>query len=462
MTDRLHNEIEHILANLENKQGNERPEQEPDTTTSPGEVTEIIEETIEVYFIPKARDAARIIDSRAPTQEDPSAYFSEDPQAVQEDEERQKPAAQQQQRTVDTLGYVTVILYLLLVLSCIAFQMNQIINPPTVSITFVSKPQQVTLTSMLQIGRILNPITISQSQATQATGRGHQAARQATGILTFYNGSFSTQTVFAGTVFTGADGVRVVTDETRTIPPNNPPMDGEASTPAHAANPGPIGNIQALDINSTVSSVVFVKNLNAFTGGQDERNFTIVTQADMNTVSTLLKTTLNQDAQGALQGQLQPHEALVTPGCTTSLSSDHPVGAEATQVKITASETCTAVAYNQSTLLAKATSLLTTQATKTLGTDYSPLGTIQITSIKATGRTLTFSCQGTWIYALAERVQQHMKHLIAGKTKEEALKLLFSLPGIESASIQWHGFSDEARIPKDIARIHPLLIIGTG
>jgi hypothetical protein len=107
MTDRLHNEIEHILANLENKQGNERPEQEPDTTTSPGEVTEIIEETIEVYFIPKARDAARIIDSRAPTQEDPSASFSDDPQAVQEDEERQKLAAPQQQRTVDTLGYCT-------------------------------------------------------------------------------------------------------------------------------------------------------------------------------------------------------------------------------------------------------------------------------------------------------------------------------------------------------------------
>ena len=462
MTDRLHDEIEHILANLENKQGNERPEREPDTPTSPVEVTEIIEETIEVYFVPKARDAARIIDSRVPTQEDPSAYFSDDPQAVQEDEGRQKPAAPQQQRTVDTLGYVPVIIYLLLVLSCIAFQMNQIINPPTVSLTFVSKPQQVTLASTLQIGRILNPITISQAQAAQATGRGHQAARQATGILTFYNGSFSTQTVDAGTVFTGADGVQVVTDETSTIPPNNPPMDGEASTPAHAINPGPIGNIQALDMNSTVSSAVFVKNLNAFTGGQDERNFTIFTQADMNTVSTLLKTTLNQDMQGALQGQLKTHEALVTPHCTTSLSSDHPIRAEATQVKIIASETCTAVVYNQSTLLAKATSLLTTQATKTLGTDYSPLGNIRITSLKAPGRTLTFSCQGTWIYALSERVQQHVKHLIAGKTKEEALQLLFSLPGIESASIQWHGFSDEARIPKDTAHIHLLLIIGTG
>jgi VCBS repeat-containing protein len=74
---------------------------------------------------------------------------------------------------------------------------------------------------------------------------------------------------------------------------------------------------------------------------------------------------------------------------------------------------------------------------------------------------VAFHAQGTWSYALTRAQQEHIKHLIAGKTKPEALQLLASVPGIEQASIRWDGFGDDTRVPKNPTNIH-LLLFYTG
>ena len=61
-----------------------------------------------------------------------------------------------------------------------------------------------------------------ESLTVPATGLGHQDAAQASGLLTFYNGLSTEQTVAAGTVLTGNDGVQVVTDTSIAIPPASP------------------------------------------------------------------------------------------------------------------------------------------------------------------------------------------------------------------------------------------------
>jgi hypothetical protein len=51
--------------------------------------------------------------------------------------------------------------------------------PPTVTVTIMPTSQTLSLTGTFQLGRLLQPITISQSQTVPTTGKGHQDARSA-------------------------------------------------------------------------------------------------------------------------------------------------------------------------------------------------------------------------------------------------------------------------------------------
>src|SRR5258708_1811513 len=319
-----------------------------------------------------------------------------------------------------------LLLGLLIPFFCIALQLYFIVNPYTVTVSLLAKSQQLTLTGTLNLGRVLNPITLSQSQTVPTTGHGHQDAKRAVGYITFLNGQFTQVTVPAGTTLTGNSGEQIVTDQDAVIPAAspNPPSLGQVTVSAHATNKGIAGNIPALDINATVSSTLFVKNLSAFSGGQDERDFRTVTKNDITNAAAPLKTTLEQSMQDTLTEQLRSSEALTAPTCTPTTTADHQPGQEATQVKVTVSETCSAVAYNQATLQVRVTQLLTSQATKKLGTGYSMLDVpqVNVTAARAQENTvvLSFNAQSAWIYALSSAEQQSIKKLIAGRTTEKA------------------------------------------
>ena len=146
--------------------------------------------------------------------------------------------------------------------------------------------------------------------------------------------------------------------------------------------------------------------------------------------------------------------------CNPLIATDHQPGDEATQVQVTVSETCTAAAYNSQELKDTATKQLTSQAIKRLGEGYSLFGESQVTVTQiSTARptpTLTFSSYGSFVYGLSARPQERMKTLIAGKTTQEAVHILTSLPGVARASIQW---GDETKLPKDTGYIHVTLLV---
>ena len=128
---------------------------------------------------------------------------------------------------------------------------------------------------------------------------------------------------------------------------------------------------------------------------------------------------------------------------------------------MTVSETCSGIAYNDQELTSKVTQLLTSQAVKKLGSGYSMLENPQITvtsAITSKPVTLSFRSVSTWVYALTTQEQQHSKKIIAGKYKQNALQLLYSLPGIESVSLQFSGFGDATKLPKDLSHIHLLIL----
>src|SRR5712692_3342460 len=265
-------------------------------------------------------------------------------------------------------------------------------------------------------GRVLPVFTLTQTHPTQATGHGHQSAKHATGTLTFYNGLFTAQFVSRGTLFTGRDGVQVTTSASVTIPAANPPQFAEVSVSASTTRAGAAGNIAAGDINTTIANGVLVKN-SPFTGGQDARDFLLVTKADIQRVVDRLSPDLLQSEQAALTAQLTAGESLAPPTCSPTVTADHRPGSEATTIQVIVSETCTGVAYNQQAVQVKASQLLTSMAATQLGTGYTLTGTIQVTMTQATVTkkvVFSFTCVGTWVYTLTPQEQQHIKTLIGG------------------------------------------------
>ena len=357
------------------------------------------------------------------------------------------------------LAYAPVSVVLLLVLFSF---LHALLFPPLANITLILKSQEVSMVGTLQTGRILAPLQLSQSATVATTGRGHQDPKQATGTITFYNGQLNSVFIPAGTPFTGNDGTQIVTDQDATIPSANPPIEGQASVLAHAVNAGTQGNIPTRDINTACcATAVLAVNLTPFQGGANERNFPFVTKADIENAAIPLKAAVTRSVTAALQTQLKGNEQLVTLPCAPQVSADHQINEEASSVKVTATLTCSGVAYNQTSLQQQATKLLTSQALKELGAGYSLYGTIQVSITHAipthTTPTLVLSLSGTWTYALSSRQQQHIKDLVKGKTYQEALHMLLSLPGIERASLAW---DKHTKLPEDPKDIHLLLITG--
>jgi hypothetical protein len=82
------------------------------------------------------------------------------------------------------IAYAACAFYLFLVLSCIAFQVYEILNPPIATITIIPNTKTVTLTGTVRLGRVLPALTLSQSQTVTTTGKGHKDARRAAGSIT--------------------------------------------------------------------------------------------------------------------------------------------------------------------------------------------------------------------------------------------------------------------------------------
>ncbi len=337
---------------------------------------------------------------------------------------------------------------------CLLFVAGTLLLPvltPSATITILPVEKTVSMITAIQVhGRLLPALTLSQSRTVSATEKRHQNATRAYGTITFYNGLLSRQTIAAGTILTGSDGVQIITDQAASIPPasnTTPPTFGQVTVQAHAVQPGAKGNISPYDINgSCCGASTLVKNTTSFTRGQNARDYTVVTGGDILNVATSLKTSLTKSEQGALNAQLTEGEALIPSPCKQATTANHRIGEEAKEVTITVSETCSGIAYNAHTLHLLATQMITKKALQRLGTGYTILGNITASVIHAiitdqAGRiaTLTMKLDATFIYQITPGEKQQLVNMIAGKSKSSALHTLVSQSGIQAASIRFIG-----------------------
>lgn len=334
---------------------------------------------------------------------------------------------------------------------------------PTVTISITPVVKTVSTTTTLTVagpgadvrGRVIAPLTITQEQTVKATGREHQDAQVAAGMLIFYNGSFASQTVYAGTVYTGSSGVQVATDQTITIAAANPPYVGQATVTAHAIHPGANGNIQAADISITTSTLQ-VKN-SQFANGQDARDFTVVSKADIQGGVSILTPRLLQSEQAALTAQLVQGEGLLSPVCTPHTTTNHNAGDEAQTVMVTVSLSCSSIAYDQQGLQRAGERILTTTRAASL-VHFQQVGTVRLAilsqKVQSQRAMLTLQLSSTWVYQLNG---QHITSTIVGKPRLNALHLIAVFPGVQSVNIA--GVKDNQQLPNDPAHIHLLIIL---
>ncbi|MGH2478461.1 MAG: baseplate J/gp47 family protein [Ktedonobacteraceae bacterium] len=113
------------------------------------------------------------------------------------------------------------------------------------------------------------------------TGVSTIPALQARGTLTIYNGSILQEALPAGFIVTTHNGIEIATDQAVIVPVNNPPTDGVATVAAHAVTAGAAGNIAPGRINQADGTSLVVKNLTAFTGGQDASSELFITSGDV-------------------------------------------------------------------------------------------------------------------------------------------------------------------------------------
>src|SRR5256885_1086719 len=232
-----------ILAEME--QGREE-----DETRQPDQDEHVPEKIIYVYPL----EGGGAVFTETPIEDEaqaPRIVDSSDPESDQRPTQRKDPPY--------FLHFV--LLLLLFIIFDSADTTLTTLFSPTATITIIPQQQALTTTATCPIGRgpwdvqgrVLPALTLSQSQTVQATGKGHQDARAATGTLTFFNGQLQSVTIRAGSTFTGGNGVQIVTDETATIaaadPTTNPPTFGQVPVSAHVVQPGTSGNIPAYAIN---------------------------------------------------------------------------------------------------------------------------------------------------------------------------------------------------------------------
>ncbi len=291
--------------------------------------------------------------------------------------------------------------------------------------------------------------------------------------MTFYNAAPYSQTVAVGMVLTGNDGVEVVTDAPAVIPAGNPPIEGEATVPAHATAIGPKGNIAPLDLNGLCCMAgISVKNTMAFHDGQDAYDFPMVTQADIDQAAGPLIATLTTATQETLHAEVHPNERLAGPvQCQPAVTPDHPVGSNASQVTVSVQVTCQAQAYDDGAVVRLVTGALMQNASTALGTGYMLRGTISTTITPAGAPphakpgtlTLLVTGQGAWVYQVSRAEQARLSRLIAGLSRQQAMHVLQQQEAEHLAAfhIQIIGlWVNGTTLPTDPAHIHLVVTMG--
>lgn len=217
----------------------------------------------------------------------------------------------------------------------------------------IAKNITLTLSQQPKVGQlplyILPAFSVKRQMMVMASGSFHQDATRATGLITFYNGAFATQTVPAGSSLTGKDGRTVVIEQTAVIPPataTTPPTYGTVSVIARSSVAGAAGNIPANDIDEACCGAsILAQNLDAFSGGRDAQDIPVLTQSDLTGSRQTLTAQVDNASNAQAEQERRPGYILLPLDCATVFSASHRAGDHVSSSLLMLTKTCKPLAY---------------------------------------------------------------------------------------------------------------------
>jgi len=251
------------------------------------------------------------------------------------------------------------------------------------------------------------------------------------------------------------------TDAAAFIPAASPPTEGSYVVSAHAVTGGANGNIPAMSIDGqccVAGNFVTVRNNNAFTGGQDAKDYNFVQQSDVDAFVSSAKAQLTQQANNALKGQLKSGEQLAqATDCPATFQSSNQIGDQGINIPSTSvivTVKCKAEAYDQNGMTTLVTNLLQQKAKTDVGPNYteqgSPIIHSQVQQINADQSvSLIVTAKGLWVYQFSSDQKLQLARLIAGKTVAAAKTLLTAQVGVQDATIS----TNNSTLPTDPSQI---------
>jgi len=362
------------------------------------------------------------------------------------------------------LAAIIIALLLLLVFGgvFVAFALNQ--SSATVTLTLESHTIQntylvtATTTTTTTSGQVqASFLTQSSSLSKSGQASGYYSGSHATGFIKFYNSSTGCGCpiiIPAGTAFTGASGVTVVTDETASVASLC-----YVTVHAHALTYGPGGDIPAGDIHASYNSKITAQSPYAFSGGQSAQGNALVQQSDIDHLAKGLQAQVVQNAQAGLQAQVQSNQHLFAqPVCPTKVKSDHAAGDFASSVTVTVTATCTAEVYDYSAAIQIVQEQVQTEASSYSSDQYVLVNGLQttvtsatVTDAKAGTVILAIKAVGKCIRQLDKSLQQSLPLGLAG-TSVSSARVLLNQIGVAHVDISVSG-RDPNTLPADSSKI---------
>ncbi|MFL5699097.1 MAG: baseplate J/gp47 family protein [Ktedonobacteraceae bacterium] len=357
--------------------------------------------------------------------------------------------------------YLMIAAHLLIVL--VAFSVHYyLLLTETATIIIVPKSYRFTqhLTLSTVQSRIFPPLTLTQSKTVPATGKGHQPATQAHGVVTFYNALPQEQTILAGTVLTASNAELFLTDSDVTIPAGTYAVNGQATVSATAQNYGQEGNSAAGAIHGLCCRAGILVLNTAFSGGQNKRDFTMVTKSDIDRVVSSVLLRVTEHIHAAFQQQIRAGELLTPNQCSQKVSPDRNVGDEATNVTVTISESCIAGTYTSSDFQLKIQQALVQRATQTIGKGYVLSSYVQTSpmhiSIQQGTLVIGGTFQGRVVYHFRSQDLTTLRQQLAGKSRQQGITMLSRLNGVEHINFQ---LEKNITFPTDPTHIHIVFLL---
>jgi len=283
----------------------------------------------------------------------------------------------------------------------------------------------------------------AQSGTQQGThgATGSIPAKSAQGLLTFQNVGAAGVTL-GTTVLTGGDGVQI-----KFFGPVFVPATGSASATVtgYAVNGGSAGNIQSFDINGKCCAAnIFVKNTNAFAGGQDAQPNSIIQQSDIDGAANSVMGQLKTSAQAALQKQVKSNERVADGSlqCKPTTQANHKAGDSAPSVSVSVTVACTEEVFDFAAAQQMASNLLITDQPsgvnlagyKLVGAIIPSLESATVSSVE-NQVAIIMQAAGRWVYQFSSQQQQLIKQKLVTHSKADALNILKGYVGLASASI---------------------------